>query len=128
MSYIYQDKETMKPGVNVFSTCNKLSKDVVLKFGHLSVPLGLYENSNKIYTKLPNIGVLDNLEEENLIDAEKFNSLLDNSIVKLSSDRKTRKKVGKIIKIKTDSSRKKSKRRKEGIRKNKKSKKKRRGY
>lgn len=125
MSYIYQDKETMKPGVNVFSTCNKLSKDVVLKFGHLSVPLGLYENSNKIYTKLPSIGILDNLEEENLIDAEKFNSLLDNSIVKLSGDRKTRKKVGKIIKIKTDSSRKKSKRRKEGIGKNKKSKKKR---
>ena len=129
MNYIYQDKETMKPGINIFATSN-LSNEIGMKLKHLSVPLILYGNCNKQYAMQPRIEVLDNLENDNdnLIEQEKFNTLLENSLLRLPADKKTRKKVEKIIKIKTktNSPRNKSKKRKEGIGKNKKSKKKRR--
>ena len=127
MNYIYQDKETMKPGINIFATSN-LSNEIGMKLKHLSVPLILYGNCNKQYAAQPRIEVLDNLEKDNLIEQEKFNTLLENSLLRLPADKKTRKKVEKIIKIKTktNSPRNKSKKRKEGIGKNKKSKKKRR--
>ena len=127
MNYIYQDKETMKPGINIFATSN-LSNEIGMKLKHLSVPLILYGNCNKQYAVQPRIEVLDNLEKDNLIEQEKFNTLLENSLLRLPADKKTRKKVEKIIKIKTktNSPRNKSKKRKEGIGKNKKSKKKRR--
>lgn len=127
MNYIYQDKETMKPGINIFATSN-LSNEIGMKLKHLSVPLILYGNCNKQYAMQPRIEVLDNLEKDNLIEQEKFNTLLENSLLRLPADKKTRKKVEKIIKIKTktNSPRNKSKKRKEGIGKNKKSKKKRR--
>ena len=127
MNYIYQDKETMKPGINIFATSN-LSNEIGMKLKHLSVPLILYGNCNKQYAAQPRIEVLDNLEKDNLIEQEKFNTLLENSLLRLPADKKTRKKVEKIIKIKTktNSPRNKSKKRKEDIRKNKKSKKKRR--
>ena len=126
MNYIYQDKETMKPGINIFATSN-LSNEIGMKLKHLSVPLILYGNCNKQYAMQPRIEVLDNLEKDNLIEQEKFNTLLENSLLRLPADKKTRKKVEKIIKIKTktNSPRNKSKKRKEGIGKNKKSKKKR---
>jgi len=99
-----------------------------MKLKHLSVPLILYGNCNKQYAAQPRIEVLDNLEKDNLIEQEKFNTLLENSLLRLPADKKTRKNVEKIIKIKTktNSPRNKSKKRKEGIGKNKKSKKKRR--
>ena len=124
MNYIYQDKETMKPGINIFATSN-LSNEIGMKLKHLSVPLILYGNCNKQYAAQPRIEVLDNLEKDNLIEQEKFNTLLENSLLRLPADKKTRKKVEKIIKIKTktNSPRNKSKKRKEGIGKNKKSKK-----
>jgi len=127
MNYIYQDKETMKPGINIFATSN-LSNEIGMKLKHLSVPLILYGNCNKQYAMQPRIEVLDNLEKDNLIEQEKFNTLLENSLLRLPADKKTRKNVEKIIKIKTktNSPRNKSKKRKEGIGKNKKSKKKRR--
>jgi len=127
MNYIYQDKETMKPGINIFATSN-LSNEIGMKLKHLSVPLILYGNCNKQYAVQPRFEVLDNLEKDNLIEQEKFNTLLENSLLRLPADKKTRKKVEKIIKIKTktNSPRNKSKKRKEGIGKIKKSKKKRR--
>tara|TARA_B100001059_G_scaffold236394_1_gene286632 strand:+ start:2493 stop:2882 length:390 start_codon:yes stop_codon:yes gene_type:complete len=129
MNYIYQDKETMKPGINIFATSN-LSNEIGMKLKHLSVPLILYGNCNKQYAMQPRIEVLDNLENDNdnLIEQEKFNTLLENSLLRLPADKKTRKKVEKIIKIKTktNSPRNKSKKKKGSIGKNKKSKKKRR--
>lgn len=127
MNYIYQDKETMKPGINIFATSN-LSNEIGMKLKHLSVPLILYGNCNKQYAAQPRIEVLDNLEKDNLIEQDKFNTLLENSLLRLPTDKKTRKNVEKIIKIKTktNSPRNKSKKRKEGIGKIKKSKKKRR--
>ena len=126
MNYIYQDKETMKPGINIFAISN-LSNEIGMKLKHLSVPLILYGNCNKPYAAQPRIEVLDNLEKDNLIEQDKFNTLLENSLLRLPADKKTRKNVKKIIKIKTktNSPRNKSKKRKEGIGKNKKSKKKR---
>jgi len=127
MNYIYQDKETMKPGINIFATSN-LSNEIGMKLKHLSVPLILYGNCNKQYAMQPRIEVLDNLEKDNLIEQDKFNTLLENSLLRLPADKKTRKKVEKIIKIKTktNSPRNKSKKKKGSIGKNKKSKKKRR--
>ena len=127
MNYIYQDKETMKPGINIFATSN-LSNEIGMKLKHLSVPLILYGNCNKQYDMQPRIEVLDNLEKDNLIEQDKFNTLLENSLLRLPADKKTRKKVEKIIKIKTktNSPRNKSKKKKGSIGKNKKSKKKRR--
>ena len=127
MNYIYQDKETMKPGINIFATSN-LSNEIGMKLKHLSVPLILYGNCNKQYATQPRIEVLDNLEKDNLIEPEKFNTLLESSLLRLPTDKKTRKKVEKIIKIKTNTnnSRNKSKKKKGSIGKNKKSKKKRR--
>ena len=129
MNYIYQDKETMKPGINIFATSN-LSNEIGMKLKHLSVPLILYGNCNKQYATQPRIEVLDNLEKDNLIEQERFNSLLESSLLRLPTDKKTRKKVEKIIKIKTNTnannSRNKSKKKKGSIGKKKKSKKKRR--
>jgi hypothetical protein len=128
MNYIYQDKETMKPGINIFATSN-LSNEIGMKLKHLSVPLILYGNCNKQYAAQPRFEVLDNLEKDNLIEQDKFNTLLENSLLRLPADKKTRKKVEKIIKIKTNTnannSRNKSKKKKGSIGKNKKSKKKR---
>jgi phage FluMu gp28-like protein len=129
MNYIYQDKETMKPGINIFATSN-LSNEIGMKLKHLSVPLILYGNCNKQYAAQPRFEVLDNLEKDNdnLIEQEKFNSLLESSLLRLPTDKKTRKKVEKIIKIKAktnaNNSRNKSKKKKGSIGKNKKSKKK----
>lgn len=128
MNYIYQDKETMKPGINIFATSN-LSNEIGMKLKHLSVPLILYGNCNKHYAAQPRFEVLDNLEKDNLIEQDKFNTLLESSLLRLPTDKKTRKKVEKIIKIKTNTnannSRNKSKKKKGSIGKNKKSKKKR---
>jgi phage FluMu gp28-like protein len=92
----------------------------------------LYGNCNKQYATQPRFEVLDNLEKDNLIEQDKFNTLLESSLLRLPTDKKTRKKVEKIIKIKTNTnanannSRNKSKKKKGSIGKNKKSKKKRR--
>jgi len=111
MNYVYQDKSTMNPGVTVLMIynkdgLNKMNKDIISRIGHLSVPTVFYESCN--YKKnLPNISVKkinhERLDKDNIIKPDIFDDLINRSSVSLPTNRKTRKNIKPIIRIKTHS-------------------------
>ena len=113
MNYIYQDKGTMKPGVAVLMIYNKdkpnklnnINKDIISKIGHLSIPMGLYEGckNKKSYHSIPTIqSVSDNsIDLNDVVNNDVYDNLIHKSSKMLPTERKTRKAIQPILKIKT---------------------------
>ena len=131
MNYIYQDKETMKPGINVLMVYsndkkNQLSKDVISRIKHLSVPMGLHEGCSNIprHNKIPTLERLqlgDNREvHDDVVNTDVYDNLIHKSSKVLPTEKKTRKSVRPLIKIKTVSSKKNIKKQKSKTKKTKK--------
>ena len=87
---MYQNKDTMKTGVSIPGLHN-MSKEVINKLKHLSVPMGLYANP---YVKRSasvdsSVSRLSGLESREVIPDDLFKGLLD---ISMSHDKsKTRK-------------------------------------
>lgn len=104
---MYQNKETMKTGVSIPGLHN-MSKEIISKLQHLSVPMGLYANpyvkrSVSGDSSVLQLSRLSELESNEVIPDELFEGLLDISISHdKSKTRKNRKQFDNIkIKINT---------------------------
>jgi hypothetical protein len=95
---MYQNKETMKTGVSIPGLHN-MSKEIINKLKHLSVPMGLYANPRVKRSSSVDSSVsrLSGLESKEVIPDELFKGLLDISISHdKSKTRKNRKHIGNI--------------------------------
>jgi hypothetical protein len=103
---MYQNKETMKTGVSIPGLHN-MSKEIINKLKHLSVPMGLYATPHVKRSGLIDSSVsrLSGLESKEVIPDELFEGLLNISISHdKSKTRKNRKQFGNIkLKINTTS-------------------------
>lgn len=101
---MYQNKDTMKTGVSIPGLHN-MSKEVINKLKHLSIPMGLYANPQlkRSVSVDSSVSRLSGLENREVIPDELFKGLLDISISHdKSKTRKNRKDVDNIkIKINT---------------------------
>lgn len=101
---MYQNKDTMKTGVSIPGLHN-MSKEVINKLKHLSIPMGLYANPQlkRSASVDSSVSRLSGLENREVIPDELFKGLLDISISHdKSKTRKNRKDVDNIkIKINT---------------------------
>jgi hypothetical protein len=105
---MYQNKETMKTTAGI-SGLHNMSKDIMNRLQHLSIPFGLYTTNNvELYStkdnNVLNISKIEKLENEDIISDDLFEGLLSITITHdKSKTRKNRKKDKKLkgdIKIK----------------------------
>tara|TARA_B100001758_G_C18121706_1_gene459076 strand:- start:9 stop:428 length:420 start_codon:yes stop_codon:yes gene_type:complete len=109
-----RNNEIINPGISM-KHLNSISKDILRKIGHLSVPAGLYSNLDKKHTMgdsvvIPVISRVlnDSVNDGNdIIDTGIFDELIDltSSRTKSQTRKKNKKKrahgISNIIKIKT---------------------------
>lgn len=105
---MYQNKETMKTGVGILGLHN-MSKEIISKLQHLSVPMGLYANpyvkrSISGDSSVLQVSRLSELESNEVIPDELFEGLLDISISHDKSKTRKNKKHFDNIKIKINTS------------------------